>query len=204
MTALTFNVIIPPADLSGVFTLHGIHYEKQSRSPGLALPGELAGWPCGCQLACSASVCRVLPQNSSCLRGYCQARFARNVSENQAQAQRAGCMVCGSAISADNKSPMPGCCFHCQSKQEVEFENVQEQEPALQTSAGLASPKPITREPSPPPLPPPADPPPDSSPTLRQCLECRAVSQKKNNASHCVEILEEGFPHSDLVKCGIW
>ena len=118
-------------------------------------------WPCGCQLACSASVCRVLPQNSSCLRGYCQACFARNVSENQAQAQRAGCMVCGSAISADNKSPMPGCCFHCQSKQEVEFENVQEQEPALETSAGLASPKPITREPSPPPLPPPADPPPD-------------------------------------------
>ena len=102
------------------------------------------------------------------------------------------------------RGPMPGCCFHCQSKQEVEFENVQEQEPALQTSAGLASPKPITREPSPPPLPPPADPPPDSSPTLRQCLECRAVSQKKNNASHCVEILEDGFPHSDLVKCGIW
>ena len=53
-------------------------------------------------------------------------------------------------------------------------------------------------------LAPPADPPPDSSPTLWQCLECRAVSQKKNNASHCVEILEEGFPHSDLVKCGIW
>ena len=52
MIALTFNVIIPPADLSGVFTLHGIHYEKQSRSPGLALPGELVALRLPARLQC--------------------------------------------------------------------------------------------------------------------------------------------------------
>lgn len=63
MIALTFNVIIPPADLSGVFTLHGIHYEKQSRSPGLALPGELGGPAAASSLAVLACVecCRRIP-----------------------------------------------------------------------------------------------------------------------------------------------
>ena len=199
MIALTFNVIIPPADLSGVFTLHGIHYEKQSRSPGLALPGELGGPAAASSLAVLACVecCRRIP--AACVgtaRRALRAMFRKTRLKLNVQVAWCAVRLFLRATRA--------LCQDAAFIEEVEFENVQEQEPALQTSAGLASPKPITREPSPPPLPPPADPPPDSSPTLRQCLECRAVSQKKNNASHCVEILEDGFPHSDLVKCGIW
>ena len=60
MIALTFNVIIPPADLSGVFSLHWIHYEKQSRSPGLVLPRDLGGPAVASSLAVLACVdCKV-------------------------------------------------------------------------------------------------------------------------------------------------